>query len=177
MHLTDEQLNEYLDGEIKDRANVEVHLSACGDCAARLTALQALFVEIMSLPELALSHNLAAPITRRLSRGVALPRSLRLTVILQATAAIIAIILAAPFVLQWFSPYLASLPAPSFLDLFLQMQSQWASWLDMLSQFQPPAMPEIPVMDVSSLFMILTIIGVSLLWLIGNGLLLRNQVK
>jgi anti-sigma factor RsiW len=177
MHLTDEQLNEYLDGDIQDRAQIELHLSACGDCAARLTALQALFHEIESLPELALSHDLAAPIVRGLSRDVPLPRSLRLTVILQALAAVIGLIVATPFVMQWISPYFASLQAPSLVDLFLQMQSQWASWLDMLSQIQPPVMPELPVMDVSGLFTILTIIGVFLLWLIGNGLLLRNQVK
>ena len=39
MHLTDEQLNEYLDNEIVDRAQTELHLFACDDCAARLTAL------------------------------------------------------------------------------------------------------------------------------------------
>jgi hypothetical protein len=177
MHLTDEQLNEYLDGEIQDRAQIELHLSACANCAAHLTALQALFDEIESLPELSLSRDLAAPITRRLSRDAALPRSLRLTVILQATTAIIAIIFAAPFFLQWFPPYFESLQAPSLVDLFLQMQSYWTSWLDILSQIQPPAMPEIPAMDISSLFITLTVIGVSLLWLIGNGLLLKNQVK
>jgi hypothetical protein len=193
MHLTDEQLNEYLDGEIPDRRQIELHLSACANCAARLTALQALFDEIESLPEIALSRDLrevsptwrhgdtslwgTAPTTRRLSQDIALPGSLRLTVILQAAAAIIALIVAAPFVMQWISPYLSSVQALSLVDLFLQMQSQWTIWLDMLSQIQPPVMPEIPVTDVSTLYMVLATIGVSLLWLIGNGLLLRNQMK
>ena len=43
MHLTEEELNEYLDNEIQDRARVELHLSACQECAARLSTLQALF--------------------------------------------------------------------------------------------------------------------------------------
>ena len=73
MHLTDEQLNEYLDNEIVDRAQVELHLFACDDCAARLTALRALFDEIESLPELALSRDIAAPVTRRIDGRAAVP--------------------------------------------------------------------------------------------------------
>src|SRR5574342_1078024 len=133
-HLTDVQLNEYLDNEIKDRAQVELHLSSCADCAARLAGLQALFDEIESLPELALSHDIAAPIAPRLSGRASLPRYLRLTMALQAVAAIVVMIFAAPFVLQFSSPYLSSLQAPSLVDMFLQLQTQWTIWLDMLSQ-------------------------------------------
>lgn len=178
MHLTDEQLNEYLDNELVDRAQAELHLSSCDDCAARLTALQALFNEIESLPELALSRDLAAPITRRVSRRgavPAVPRSLRLTITLQAALTMIAIILAAPIVMQFFSPYLSRIQTPSFADMFLQLQTQWTSWLDRLTQFQFPTMPEIPVIELSSWFVMLMVAGVSVLWLVGNRLLLRNQ--
>lgn len=177
MHLTDEQLNEYLDNELVDRAQAELHLSSCDDCAARLTALQALFNEIESLPELALSHDLAAPITRGVSRRAVLPRSLRLTVTLQAALAVISIIFAAPIAMQFISTYLSRIQLPSFVDIFLQVQTQWRSWLDVLSQFQLPTMPEIPVFEVSSLFVMLTLAGVSVFWLVGNRLLLRDQNK
>lgn len=177
MHLTDEQLNEYLDNEIHDRASIELHLATCADCAARLSALRTLFDEIESLPELELSHPIAAPVL--LGRGLPakLPRSLTLTLAVQAALAIVAIIAAAPFVTQFLSPYLESLPAPTFAAIILQLQSQWTLLLDTLSQIQMPAIPELPVMEPSSLFVMFTVIGVSLLWLIGNGLLLRNQVK
>jgi hypothetical protein len=177
MHLTDEQLNEYLDNGITNRTQVELHVSSCANCAERLSALRALFDEIESLPEIGLSENLAAPITRRVSGRASLPRSLRLTVTLQAATAIAAMIFAAPFVTQFISPYLLSFQAPSFVDMFLQLQTQWATWLDMLSQFQLPTLPEIPVLQLSSLFIMLAVASVSLLWLIGNGLLLRNQMK
>jgi len=177
MHLTDDQLNEYLDNEINDRAQVEAHVSSCVDCAARLTALQALFDEIESLPELALSKSIAAPVTRTLSGRVSLPRSLRLTVTLQVVAAIVALLFAAPLVQQFISPYLLKIQSLSFADMFLKVQSQWGIWLNMLSQLQVPTVPEIPVVELSSLFVALTVVGVSLLWLIGNGLLLRNQMK
>lgn len=177
MHLTDEQLNEYLDNEIKDPAQVELHLSSCEDCAARFAAQQALFDEIESLPEVTLSRSLAAPITRRVSERESLPRSLGLTVILQTAAAAIAIIFAAPFVGEWISPYLTDIQAPPIADAFLQLQSQWMIWLAILSQFQMPTMPEIPVTEVSSLALMFIVIGVTLLWLVGNRLLLRNQMK
>jgi predicted anti-sigma-YlaC factor YlaD len=177
MHLTDDQLNEYLDNEIKDRTQVELHLSSCEDCAARFAALQALFDDIESLPELAISKSIAAPVTRRVSRRESLPRSLRLTVTLQAAAAIIAVSIAAPFVEQFISPYLSSLDELSLTDMFLQMQTQWMTWVNMLSQFQVPSLPEIPVIELSSLSVMLTVIGTSLLWLVGNRLLLRNQMK
>ena len=176
-HITDEKLNEYLDNEIKDPAQVELHLSSCADCAARLATLRALFSEIESLPELALSHDIAVPITRRISGLATLPRSLRLTMILQAAAAIVALIFAAPFVMQLISLYASSLQVLSVADVFMRLQTQWRTWLDMLSQFQLPRIPEIPVIELSGLFIMLTVVGVSLLWLIGNGLLLRNQMK
>jgi hypothetical protein len=177
MHLTDEQLNEYLDHEIEEHAQVELHLSSCADCAARLAALQTLFAEIESLPEVTLSRSLASPVTRRVSGRASLPRSLRLTVILQAAAAVIVILFAAPFVEGWVSPYFSNIQAPSITNAFLQLQSQWMIWLDMLSQFRMPVMPAIPALELSSLALIFAVIGVSLLWLVGNRLLLRNQMK
>jgi anti-sigma factor RsiW len=173
MHLTDEQLNEYLDHEAADSAEIELHLSTCEDCSARLAALQDLFSEIESLPDVELSRD----VVPGLNLPVELPRSLRLTVTLQAALAAVAILVAAPFVMQFLSPYVSGIPGASFAELLLQLQSQWMAWLDMLSTFQFPAVPEIHVVELSSLFMILTVIGVSLLWLVGNGLLLRDQIK
>jgi len=180
MHLTDEKLNEYLDNEIADRPQAELHLSSCDECAARLTALKTLFDEIESLPELALSHDIAAPITRRVGGRAAVPavpRSLRLTVTLQAALAVVAIIFAAPIVMQFVSPYFSRIQMPSFADMFLQLQTQWRTWPDVLSQFRLPTMPEIPIGELSSLFIMLTVAGVSVLWLVGNRLLLRNHNK
>ena len=60
MHLTDDQLNEYLDNEAADRVQIEAHLSSCDECAVRLSTLQNLFAEMESLPELTLTRDLAA---------------------------------------------------------------------------------------------------------------------
>ncbi|MBC7878918.1 MAG: hypothetical protein H7Y59_17230 [Anaerolineales bacterium] len=172
MHLTDNQLNEYLDEATNERAQIESHLSSCDECAARLSTLQSLFVEIESLPEQALTRNLAAPFTLRPSLPVPqLPTFLTLTVILQAAIALIVLIIAAPFVIQ----LIPAIEMPSLPNIFSQLQSQWTSWLDILSTFQVPSIPEIPILEMSSLAFVLA--GVSVLWILGNGLLLRNQMK
>jgi hypothetical protein len=75
------------------------------------------------------------------------------------------------------SPYASAVQMPTITEIFAQLQSQWMAWLDILSTFQLPTMPEIPVVELSSLVITLTLAGASLLWLVGNGLLLRNQIK
>ena len=176
-HLTDEQLNEYLDDETNERETIELHLAGCANCAARLTALQSLFAEIESLPELELTRSLAARVISTPSLVTHLPRWLTLTATLQAAIALIAMIIAAPFV----ASILPAIETPSFTDLLVQLQSQWTAWLDILSRlrsgqaFQVPALPQLPVLQISSLMLGLTLAGASVLWLVGNGLLLRNQ--
>lgn len=176
-HLSDELLNEYLDKALSDRASIETHLTECTDCAARLTALQALFTEIESLPDAALTRDLREAVMRRV-RGTSLgPRWFTLTLGLQAALALIVSLVAAPFVIAFASSSMPALPIPSFTEIFVQLQSQWILWLDMLSQIQFPALPEIPVVEVSSLYFLIALAGASMFWLVGNGLLLRNQIK
>ena len=177
MHLTDEQLNEYLDGETSDPAQMELHLAVCTDCARRLSEMEALFSEIESLPELGISPEFSARFMQVRSEPAGLPRSLTLTMMVQAALSVLVIIISAPFVIRFVSSYTPSVTVPSFLEVFLQIQNVWMAGLDALSTLSFPTIPEIPVVNVSSLVTLFTVIGVSLLWLIGNGLLLRNQMK
>ena len=177
MHLTDEQLNEYLDRETNDRAQIELHLFTCADCATRLNVLQSLFREIESLRDLALSPGFAVRVATRRSQTLLLPRALTLTVFLQAALALAALIVSAPFVMPMISSYVSGIPEVSLLRIFLQLQAEWEAWLAILSSLLLPTIPQIPVVDLSSLLMLLVVISVSLLWVIGNGLLLRKQSK
>ncbi len=176
-HLTDELLNEYLDNELADRAQVERHLAECTDCTARLASFQALFAELDSLADEELTHPIAARVILPSNLPAALPRSLRLAVTFQAAIAVIAIIFAAPFVVDLVSPYLVTVPMPSLTEIIIQAQAQWRIWLDMLSTFHFPTMPQLPPLEISSLMLMVTLAGISLLWLVGNGLLLRKQSK
>lgn len=172
MHLTDVQLNEYLDNESAERTQIETHLSSCDECAARYSALKTLFAEIESLPELELTHAFAARFTPTPSLPVPqLPTWLTLTATLQTVLALITVIIAAPFIAN----LLPAIQTPSLTNIFFQLQSQWTTWLDTLSTFHLATLPEIPALGFSSLFITFTLAGVSVLWLVGNGLLLRNQ--
>jgi len=172
MHLTDEQLNEYLDNETANRAEIETHLDSCDECAARLSALQALFADLDSLPEMTLSRDLAARFRPRPSLTVPqLPTWLTLTASLQAAAALVALIVAIPF----FSIMLPQVEMPSFTTWFFEIQSLGTSWLDTISTFQMPTFQpsSIPTLEMSTLFIALAI--VSIFWIFGNGLLLRKN--
>ena len=172
MHLTDDQLNEYLDEATTERAQIEAHLSSCDECAARLSTLQNLFIELDSLPELELTKSLAAPFTLRPSLPAQLPKFLTLTVTLQAAVALTAIILAVPFIAQ----FIPVLELSSLSNVPIQLQTQWTIWLNMLSQFQFPTLSAFTV-EISSIYLMSALAGVFMLWLVGNGLLLRNQIK
>ena len=170
-HISDVQLNEYLDNESAERTQIETHLSSCDECAARFTALKTLFTEIASLPELELTHSIAARLAPTPSLQPQLPTWLTLTATLQAALALLTVIMAAPFITE----LLPAVQTPSFADVLIQIQSQWLTWLDLLSTFQLPTLPQLPVIEISNLMITLTLAGISMLWLIGNGLLLRNQ--
>lgn len=173
MHLTDDQLNEYLDHETAERAQIETHLASCADCAARLTALQTLFAELDSLPEVELTRSLAARFTAQGQLTPQLPRWLTLTASLQAALALIALILGAPFVMD----LLPVIETPSFTEILIQLQTQWLILLDAFTNYQLPALPQLPRLEISSLMLSLALAAASLLWLVGNGLLLRNNVR
>jgi len=173
MHLTDDQLNEYLDNEIAEREQIESHLASCGECAARLTALQSLFAELDSLPEVELTHSLASRITLHAASPLELPPWLTLTATLQAALALIALILAAPFVMN----LLPAVETPSFTDILIQLQSQWLKIFTTITNYQLPSLPSLPPLQIPTLTLSLALAGASLLWLVGNGLLLRRQIK
>lgn len=173
MHLTDDQLNEYLDNETAARAPIELHLSACNECRARLIAFRTLFAEIESLPEVELTHSLAARFATRPSLPSPLPRWLTLTASLQAASALIALIVAAPVIAR----FLPAIETPTLMGTLIQLQEQWTAWLDTLSTFCFPTMPSMTVPELPSLMLTLTFIGASLFWLVGNGLLLRKKIR
>lgn len=176
-HLSEEQLNEYLDQESHEQHAIEAHLSSCNECTARFNSLQALFTELDSLAELELSHDLAAAVTQQVGWSGVLPKWLTLTIALQAALALIASVIAVPFIIEFTSDTLPVLQSPSIPEIFVQLQTQWITWLDKLSTFQMPFLPAIPTLQFSSLVILFTLAGVSILWLVGNGLLLRNQIK
>jgi anti-sigma factor RsiW len=172
-HISDVQLNEYLDHESTERALIESHLSSCDDCAARLSTLQALFIEIESLPELELTPSFAIRFTPTPDLIPQPPRWLTLTAILQAALAIIVLIFVAPFV----TAFMPVVELPSFAGSWVQLQIQWSAMLQGFANYHLPPLPPLPVVEISSLVLAAALAGLSVLWLVGNGLLLRRQTR
>jgi hypothetical protein len=174
-HISDVQLNEYLDDEstLDERVEIEAHLATCDECAARLSTLRTLFTELDSLPEVTLSTNLAARFTPQPGLPAQLPRWLTLTATLQAATALVTLIVVIPF----FSVMWPKVELQAFTTLFIQLQAQWMMFLDTLAAFHIPTFESlpIPVVEISRLLIVLT--GISVLWIFGNGLLLRNHTK
>jgi hypothetical protein len=176
-HPSEEQLHEYLDHESKERDQIELHLSTCDQCATRLAALQTLFSELESLPELAVSHDLAGAVMHRVGGPGVLPKWLTLTIALQAALAVIILAAAAPFVIEFASETMPVSQVPSIREALFQLQIKLMTWQEIIPAFQMPVLPEIPTLQISSLVILFTLACASVLWLVGNGLLLRNQIK
>jgi hypothetical protein len=70
-HLTDEQLNEYLDNSLEapELTRMGAHLSNCPDCRGRLASLQAIFQALAALPEEMPGHELASSVLKALPNG------------------------------------------------------------------------------------------------------------
>lgn len=175
MHLTNEQLNEYLDNETNEREQIELHLNTCNQCNARFTDLQNLFLELDSLPDLQLTRDLS---TRFAPTGQLIqspPRWLTLTVFAQAAIALIALIISIPFI----TTYIPQIDFNSLTLPLFEIQSLWTIWLEQLStfNFEPSTfnLPTLPVIEMSSL--LLALAGIFVIWIFGNGLLLRNQIR
>lgn len=176
-HLSEEQLNEYLDHESAEQVQIESHLSSCSECATRLASLQALFAELDSLPEAVLSRNLASSVVQRVSHSGILPKWLTLTLVVQAALALVCMLVATPLVIQFINQTLPAFTGPSFPQIWIQLQAQWMHWLNTFSAFQMPTLPAITTPQFSSVVMLSALACVSVFWLVGNGLLLRNQIK
>jgi hypothetical protein len=176
-HLSEEQLNEYLDNESAEQVQIESHLSSCSECAARLASLQALFSELDSLSEQTLSRDLASSVVQRVSRSGVLPKWLTLTLVVQAALALVSLLAATPLIIEFINQTLPAFRGPSIPQIWIQLQAQWIQWLNTFSAFQMPPLPAITTPQFSSVVMLSALACVSVFWLVGNGLLLRNQIK
>jgi len=74
-HLSDERLNEYLDGVLSSRAlsQADEHLRDCETCTRRLDEIAELFVTLDGLPEIHLRKDLAPQIVETLRSRSTVP--------------------------------------------------------------------------------------------------------
>ena len=173
-HLAEETLNEYLDDALppKARADAEAHLHECADCATRLAELTQLFDALASLPDLGLARDLSASITQRLTPRPSLPRPFQWVVALQFAAALTTLIAALPLLQTMINFNVPTFTLPSLPDLLMLFDQTAAGIQHFFTRVRLPE-PSLTI-NLSSLFITVTVFSVTLLWLVGNGLLLRR---
>lgn len=172
-HLSEETLNEYLDGTLAAPAHVaaDAHLAICAACMSELETLRSLFVEIESFPEVALERDISAIVVTRLGQRAGMPRLIRWTLAGQVLAVAVILVLAWPL----FDLSVLALPISLDLSSLTQLLSVWAAqqdaWVRALGQATLLPNFSLPI-DPSAALLILTLVSACLLWLVGNGLLL-----
>ena len=188
MHLDEVTLNEYLDAALapEQRSAVEAHLARCPDCTTRLNGLRALFAELETLPETSprrdLSPAVITALRRRLPESLVAAPALRAVFAAQALIALVLLGLALPTIVratEWaVVTQLAGQAVADIAGAFTGITSELQALQISLQRFmaaslefvrQPP-LPSLPMLNVG-----LCLAAVSLLWLVGNGLLLRRQ--
>jgi hypothetical protein len=173
-HLAEETLNEYLDDALPSeaRAEVEAHLRDCADCATHLTRLTQVFNALASLPDLEPGSDLASSVLQRLMPRPSVPRSIQRVLALQFIIALTALIVALPHLQNIFTTNVPSFTLPALPDLLTPFDQTISGFQIFLAQVNLPE-PGLTI-NLSGLFMAVTVFSVTLLWLVGNGLLLRR---
>lgn len=178
-HIDDSTLNEYLDGRLGDleRGQVTGHIAGCAPCQARLEALSGVFQSLDTLTEVQLERDLSAQIVSRIaaeSRPWQAPRWLRVALLAQivTAGALLATQLSAAQALAGgagaaLSEALATVTASLALNQFQRPLLEWAANLGSLLRASGPGIA------LSTAQWLPIIALVLLLWLVGNGLLLR----
>ncbi len=190
-HVDDSTLSEYLDAALppNQTAEVEAHLAACPDCAARLTPQRALFAALNALPDEVLTRDLSVGVLARLPQAPA-PRitpMARAIFAIQALCALIllsiigAIGLQLPFsfgnvslrqVLNQFIMDALTTFSADWLSLQNALQNAWRGGVTITSQLTAPAIVAIPMLS-----WITVLAAMGALWIAGNSLLLRHPAS
>jgi anti-sigma factor RsiW len=179
-HLTDTQLNEYLDGALDSSAQIRMaaHLSSCGDCQTRLASLQTVFQALAALPEETIRHDLTPSVLQSLPRnrtGLAW----RLAFAVQAGISLGLLLLFAPIVTDRLARIVGGL-ASRFTSLELKFPAPVDLHFSLpVVRLPLPAIPTLPIAithDNSAIWLTLGIAAV-LLFTVGNFSLIFHSTS
>lgn len=173
-HLTDEQLNEYLDGVLAgaEKTAVEAHLHQCEQCRAQLQALQIVFAALDEVAAVELPVDVETAVLQNLPRSTATPAWVWALMAVEMAAAAVMMWRLKPMAQawlttldQWTQSLITSWQIPSFND----------TWQTMTAVFRhlptPPALA-LPTTQWAVL------IGVAFTgWLLANRILLQENLQ
>ncbi len=183
-HFDEWSLQEYLDDVLADdsRERLEVHLTECDDCAEKFASMEHLYSEMERLPDEPLVNDLSVRIIRSLTLKEGRKTYLHRVLAAQLAAAIVVLLAIWPRISLEFGNKFSLVqllePLRKFVDLSTQgillvkefLHWIYASWTAMLSM---------PTIDwpITGLPLASAVGAMILLWLLGNGLLLRQPAN
>jgi anti-sigma factor RsiW len=184
-HIELERLQAYLDQELDadEMQFVMRHLAACSQCEAEVDRLRALFLVIESLPDIDLARNLVPSVLGSIRSWKTTTLSLRVFPLLQAGTTAILLGLLWPMIRDDFLRLSATIRAWSILA-WVEYQADLihASAVEFINRangrigdFLAGVKPVAPGWSASAWWLIL--VGGFVVWLIGNGILLRNAER
>jgi len=173
-HLTDDQLNEHLDNSLFDNSALR-HLESCDDCRARLEEFKRVFTALDSLPEAPLPRDLSTSILAQLSKESptrSAPTLRWLSAIQSIGAVAIFVWLASSFTPP---PEISNYQLPTIDSIVASV----ILFLSSISVNLPDssALLSSSTIEIQTTSLIFLIASAAILWLVGNGLLLRAPLR
>jgi hypothetical protein len=185
-HFDDNLLNEYLDGYFTENqvADLELHIATCSDCAARLDELQIVFSELEALPDIALERDLDIAVVTALQPRWKLSQRWKWGALVQFIAAAMILLITLPKAARAWQPFIDQ-ASTTLLTSFIYV---WNTWVTQIttglatlqldwSQWWPPSLFSTTQLESIQLLGWPVFIAVVFLFLIGNGLLLRQVTR
>jgi hypothetical protein len=187
IHVTETQLNEYLDQALEEgeRREIEGHLATCGQCSSELDDLKNVFQALERLPDVTLERDLTTQVLADLQEEMPLPTLWKQPAfLLQSLLTLLLLALSMPILRGWgprVSTWIDELALlgrqiPSHSEMLTQL-SAWKPQFHFPSPELPftlPALPDFsPQPDVGVLLAL--VIFIVMLWMVGNLSLLRGR--
>jgi anti-sigma factor RsiW len=201
-HLTEEQLNLYLDNALSpaEHAGVEAHLAECETCQAELAALQTLFTALNTLQPEALATDLTPMVLENIAaerQRIVRRRLGWLVPGLQGLAIILLLLFGCPVLFGRYVELIQRVPTASLYAMWTNTQAQgtilWQTtiaqgqtwWAETVSNFlnlpdtlkqSSHTWPKFPGLGLTTPQIAIIGLAAVLMWLIGNSILLRAAV-
>ena len=192
-HLSEIQLNEYLDQMLDEqsRQNVETHLAKCEACRAALDELQNLFATLDKLPDIPLTRDLTPGVLARLPQKSGIPSLWRQPAFLMQTLLTIILMISSFSIIETLLERI-----PDFENALVLPHITFPTWAEISAEFstllawsfeftlptltfEMPTMPSLPALPISpdSGIMLGLVAVATIMWVVGNVSLLRSKPK
>ncbi len=182
-HIQEIQYHDYLDNDLNKDAQLvfEQHVAECQACRQELAELRQLFTAIESVPEFNLRIDLSSSILDAIDKQAGLSRNWKLATAIQFGLASILIIISWPLLSTYYSLYEFPMINTDYGTALTGLSIQINGYIIVLSgsinnliESMSISSSQILLGDIG-VFVWPTAVAATLLWLIGNGVLLRNN--